>query len=96
MIPVTDAATWSEVAPETMRGILAVVCERHGVSVDELKGRSKRKRLTRPRQEANWRMVQTGRWSLPRIGMFMRRHHTTILHGCLAFERRLASGEAKL
>ncbi len=66
---------------ETMSSILDAVSLRYGVSIADLKGPARYRTIAWPRQEAMWRMVETGRVSLPQIGAFLNRDHTTILHG---------------
>jgi chromosomal replication initiation ATPase DnaA len=52
--------------------------------------------IAHPRQEAMWRMHQTGKWSLPQIGRFLgERDHTTCLHGIRAHAKRIADGKEK-
>ena len=73
----------------TMREIAEQVARQHGLSLAHLVGPQRAQRYSRPRQEAMWRMCEAGRWSLPRIGMFFDRDHTTILHGRRAHQARL-------
>lgn len=87
--------------PATMRSIAEHVALRSGVSMDDLKGPSARRAITRPRQEAYWitRQVKrpdgTPRYSLTMIGQFYGgRDHTTIRYGVLKHEALLASREA--
>lgn len=66
----------------TMAAIAVEVAERHGVSVDELRGPQLRRQVTRARQEAMALIYATGRFSNSQIGRFMGgRDHTTVLHG---------------
>lgn len=70
----------------TMLGITSEVADRHGVTVDELRGPSPKRRCARPRQEAMWLIRQircpdgSYRFSHPQIGAwFGGRHHTTAI-----------------
>lgn len=73
-----------------MADVLAEVAASHRISVRELLGRGRHKHVAWPRQEAMWRIRQTGRYSLPQIGAFLGgRDHTTILKGIRAHERRM-------
>jgi chromosomal replication initiation ATPase DnaA len=89
-------------APMTMAIITAVVAAENGLTVADLKSRSKRYVISHARQEAMWRMRQerwsTGkhRWSLPQIGAFFGMDHTTALHAVRAVERRQAAAERGL
>jgi hypothetical protein len=79
----------------TMAGIAAEVAQRYDISLEDLLGRSHAKRCTIPRQEAMWRMVQAKRWSLPEVGRYFDRDHTTVIHACRAHEKRMAEVKAK-
>jgi chromosomal replication initiation ATPase DnaA len=70
--------------PVTMRELLAEVAQAHGLSVAELKGRNRTRPVAVARQLFIARAYATGRYSLPQIGRFLKRHHTTILHGVRA------------
>lgn len=63
----------------TMAGIVAHVAERHGLTVDQLKGRSWKTDHVIARQDAMWMMCKAGKWSTTRIGMFMNRDHSTVI-----------------
>lgn len=92
MTPGTVLSLWKgEIAAgPTMAGIAMAVAARHGLTVVELKSTCRRREIVWPRQEAIYEMVQAGRWSTPRIGMFFDGlDHTTILHSHDAHRRRL-------
>jgi chromosomal replication initiator protein len=65
----------------TMKEIAQEVCLKRGVSMEQLRGPRRTRDIAWPRQEAMWQMVEAGRWSLPQIGRFFHRDHTSILHG---------------
>lgn len=74
----------------TMREIAALVAERHGLTLDDLTGPVRKRRVAHPRQEAYSLIRATGRYSLPRMGMFFgNRDHTTILDGLRNHEARV-------
>jgi chromosomal replication initiator protein len=75
----------------TMAQITEAFAEEHRVSVRELKSDCKRWYISRPRQALMHRLYATGRWSLPQIGRFFGRDHTTVLHGIRAHEARQAA-----
>lgn len=73
----------------SMRGILADVAWRHGIAPHVLRGDVRARWAAHPRQEAMYLMYQTGRFSLPQIGIFLgNRDHTTVLHGIRAHKKR--------
>lgn len=79
----------------TMKAIVTDVAIERGVSYydlvkpDSVPG-ARSFALAHPRQEAMWRMHQTGKWSLPQMGRFLGgRDHTTCLSGIRAHQRRL-------
>ena len=70
--------------------ILDQVSVKYGLSVADLKGPERFRRIAHPRQEAMWRMHQTGRYSLTQIGRFLgNRDHTTVLYGIRQHAARL-------
>jgi chromosomal replication initiation ATPase DnaA len=71
-----------------MRAIAADVAERHGIAVTALFSRYGQFAAIHCRQEAMAAMYATQRYSLPRIGRFFDRDHTTVLHAVRAVERR--------
>lgn len=69
--------------------ILAEAADKHGVTVEDVLGPARPHRLTLARQEAMYRLRLDMRWSLPRIGSFMNRDHSTVLHGIEQHRARL-------
>lgn len=68
--------------PLTMKAIAEEVCERYGLTLEELKGPGTYRRVARPRQEAYAIMYATGRYSYPQIGRFFGgRDHTAVYYG---------------
>lgn len=75
--------------------ITAEVADRHGLSWSEILSRSHARRVAWPRQEA-WALIWAqGHLSLPAIGRRFDRHHTTILHGATAHEKRQAEAAVR-
>jgi len=72
----------------TMASIAKRIAQLHGLSVEDLKTGGRAPRWSWPRQHAMYEMVEAGKWSLPRIGMFFGMDHTTVLHGYRAHKRR--------
>jgi len=88
----TVLSLWKGPLPRvrTMARILAEVSEETGISVAAMKGPSRYRIIVYPRQEAMWRMVNEGRWSLPQIGRFFNRDHTTVIWAFRQVEKRNA------
>lgn len=80
----------SSIEPFSMRAITEEVAQLHGVTVAEIRGPSRVKRLVTPRREAMQRIralkdEQTGkpRYSFPRIANFFGgRDHTAVVYAC--------------
>jgi chromosomal replication initiation ATPase DnaA len=86
----------------TMSTIAEVVCARHGIGLEQIRGSSRERHIAWPRQEAMWliRQVRAGngaaRYSTTQIGRYFGgRDHTTVLHAIKSHEARtLAQQEA--
>ena len=64
------------------RLIIAEVAERHGITVEQIMGDSRKRHISWPRQEAMYELGRRSKWmSLTAIARFFGRDHTTILHG---------------
>lgn len=72
-----------------LREIAALVAERHGVTVADLKSASHARKFAWPRQEAMALTLATGRFSTTRVGQFYNRDHTTVIHARRAYEARV-------
>lgn len=71
--------------------ILTAVAAEFGVTVDDLRGPSRRGCYAYPRQMVMYLGRNLTPWSLDRIGAELGgRDHTTIMHGVAAVTRRLA------
>lgn len=80
--------------PLTMREIAEQVADRYRLTLAELRGQSRARPVSWPRQEAMFLCYKTGRFSLPQIGRFFGdRDHTTVLHAIRAVEKRIAKGQ---
>ena len=78
---VLSAAKMSEIA--------ARVALIHDLTVVELRSPVRTINISHPRQEAMLIMHEAG-YSMPRIGRFFSRDHTTVLHGIRAAKARMA------
>ena len=76
---------------ERRRMKIAQICERRGVTVDELMGRSRYKRVCSARKEA-YAMLREEKLSYPTIGKMFGRDHTTVIDG-IQRHRRDEHGE---
>jgi len=73
---------WIKVGcPKSMADIIADVSKRTGVPVHDIKGPSRFRSIVRARHMFMTEAYETGRFSLPQIGRFLGRDHTTVLHG---------------
>lgn len=65
-----------------LRSIALDVCDRHGITFDEMCGDRRVRDITTARHEFMALAYGTGRYSYPKIGQFLGgRDHTTIMHG---------------
>ena len=70
-------AWYSDIAPGE---VLQTVAKCRRLTVDDLKGPSRRAYIVRARWEA-MRLLRERGLSLPAIGLMLNRHHTAVLHG---------------
>lgn len=70
--------------------IIYKVALKHGLTIADIMGRRRKTPIVLARQEAMYELHKTGKYSFPQIGRFMKRDHTTILHGCRKMEKALA------
>lgn len=83
------------VASMSMHEIARDVCRRHGLTLDQLRSKSRIRPIAHARQEAMWLMRQVlrpdgrKRFSFMQIAGFLdMEDHTTIIHGVKAYEAR--------
>jgi hypothetical protein len=73
--------------------ILSEVAKKHGVSVDDIKGKSRKPYISNARFEAAYRLRREVGFSFNRIGIILgRRDHSTIIHAVRTHAKRLQSG----
>lgn len=78
------------------RQIIAEVAQRRGLTLEDLMGPSRLKRITRVRQEAMWELRQRTKLSFPQIARRLgRTNHTTALHAFRRHEERLAEAQGR-
>lgn len=81
---------WYPVTRVTMRELAEQVCVKHGITVAELKGERKLKRLIPARYEFMALAYELPHTSYPMIGRFLGgRDHTTVRHGVMAHWKRV-------
>ena len=72
------------------RDLVEPVLQRHMVTWKQVAGRDRKQAIVAARQECMWVLNKAG-MSLPMIGRFMRRDHTTVLHGVRKHESKRTS-----
>ena len=65
---------------DVLRRAISRAAEHHGVTVAEIKGRSRLGAVVAARQDVFLALRESG-WSFPRIGRAMGRDHSTVMHG---------------
>lgn len=74
--------------PPRLRDILAETANAFGLSVGDLRGKSRCRSIAWIRQAYCYEAYSYGRWSMPQIGRTINRDHTTVLHSVRAYSRR--------
>jgi hypothetical protein len=77
--------------PESAVAVVTIckrVCERHGVTLDDLFSERKWQPLAQARQEAMRLIRDVTDLSYPQIGRIFDRDHTTVMHACRVEEAR--------
>ncbi|MCY3802497.1 MAG: chromosomal replication initiator protein DnaA [Chloroflexi bacterium] len=81
--------------PATLLSVTNAVCRHFNLTREEIAGRSRSARLTRPRHIAMYLMREETNHSLPAIGAELGgRDHTTVLHGIRKITRELPKDSA--
>lgn len=85
---------WLPTNRPSISRIIAEVAHRRGLSVEEIKSRCRKRRISHARQEAMWELRQRTKLSLPQIAERLNlKDHTTARHGILAHAARLEAVE---
>lgn len=75
------------------QAILSEVSQKHEMTIQEMKSKSRELRFVKARQEAAYRLNSELRYSLTQIGRLLgKRDHTTILHAINRYKKNLAEG----
>ena len=69
--------------------IIEITARTYGVSLEELRGPSRRRRVVRPRQVAMYLARQCTNATLKEIGRFFRRDHSSVVYAVEVMEKRL-------
>ena len=81
--------------PPLVCEVLKVASARYEVTIDDILGDSHARAFSYPRQFVAWSLYEmrlpdgSRRFSMPQIGRYLRRDHTTILHAIRAHEQRV-------
>ena len=78
----------------TLKLIADRVCRFHGVSLDELRGKNRKRRFVLARQCFCYWARQLTEAHYPHIGRFLDRDHTTVLHGERVYRDRASRARA--
>ena len=76
-----------------LRAITRAVCKRTGVSLTILKSPCRSRHVVFVRQEIMYLACTLTNLSLPAIGEFLNRDHTTVMHGKRRYEQRMRGSE---
>ena len=79
-------------AAETIASIISGVCNRHGVTLDQLIAKDRSGRIVAARHEVYARLREAG-FSLPRIGRKMKRDHKTVHSGSVRYWAAMKAAE---
>ena len=87
---VDDSAIYGTGDPAPVfREITRQVAEKHGISFNRIFARRKTLKIVYARQEAMSRCVEETGYSLPAIGRFFDRDHTTVINACKSHKSRM-------
>lgn len=76
----------------TWKDTARAVAHQHGLTLDDLIGPARARRVSHPRQEAMALVVHEHKLSTVRVGqLFGNRDHTTVMHAIRAVEARQAA-----
>lgn len=76
--------------------IISEVCQKYGVTLNDIKSARRSQYLAIPRQEICYRLRRETGLSFPQMGKMLNRDHSTQLHSARKYEQRLANGEVSL
>lgn len=83
-----DKPVWEPIltARDIAKAVVAEVCDKHNVAVNDVMSLRRSKSIVAARHEVCWRLREETNWSMPQIGRFMGRDHTSVLYGCRCYD----------
>ncbi|MBO5686190.1 MAG: chromosomal replication initiator protein DnaA, partial [Alistipes sp.] len=91
---ITDIIGGAEPVSVTVDKIFTAVCRKYSVTRSELESNSRKKELTQPRHLCIYLIREVTGLSLPQIGKYFSRDHSTILSSYKTIEKRCAENAA--
>lgn len=92
---ILEQYSWSDVTSaqksQPAIEIVKVVAAKHGVTVAQINGSRRYKKIVLAKQEAYYQVQRCKGWSLHRLGSYFNKDHTTILHGISAHMARIGA-----
>lgn len=79
---------WRPSFPTAVRKVLSAVAAKHDLKVSDILSEKQNRNISRARQEAMWELHQLGKYSLPMIGRYLGRDHSSVHHGIAAHATR--------
>jgi chromosomal replication initiator protein len=76
-----------------LEDILRAVSEASGVSVEDIKGECRRKKIIAARQMYCYLARKAGKWSYWRIGNIIGKDHASAMHSCKEIKKMLETKE---
>ena len=79
-----------------LRQLVADIALIYGVTLTDIYSSRRSKVISAARHHVMFEISQRTEWSLPQIGRFLNRDHTTVLHGIRSHKLRIERGEVML
>jgi hypothetical protein len=90
--PIIEVILSEPIPITSTQQILKEVAEKHGITIQDLKGPCRRLKYALPRHEAAYRIVKELGFSLPKTGRVLgKRDHTTILNSVRKHAKRMSA-----
>lgn len=83
-----DKPVWEPIltARDIAKAVLSEVCAKHNVAVHHVMSKRRSRHVVAARHEVCWRLREETNWSLPQIGRFLGRDHTSVMHACRCYD----------
>lgn len=72
-----------------LHAVLLEVCQKHGLTREDLMSDRRDAKHARARQEYYWRAKHNSKASLPKIGQLVNKGHHTVMWGIRRYEKRM-------